>query len=255
MEQDISDILRNWSYDPERNVRKIWGEDGREKVQIRIQQGGFAGILQMDLDGRPDGRMPYGRKFALDYFAEAQKTCTHTQGEDEPFSLDREACQELFEEGACVYSRYVFLLQVGEYKRVIRDTERNMRLFRFVNTHASHAEDRIYLERWWPYIIRIHALARALLALQNQAYDEALHIVDDARQRIACLEELDVEEFRAERERSEASLGQLEERIRKQMPLSPEEELERQLAELVERESYEEAALVRDRLRALRGSR
>ena len=38
------------------------------KIQIRVDQGAFQGILQLNLDGRPDGRRPHGQDFALDYY-------------------------------------------------------------------------------------------------------------------------------------------------------------------------------------------
>ena len=57
---------------------------------------------------------------------------------------------ELFAESHQIYQRYVLLLQVGDYARVIRDTDRNMQLFRFVRTYALRAEDLNRLERWWP---------------------------------------------------------------------------------------------------------
>ena len=70
MKKDITDLLQAWTFDPEANVRRIEGEDGIEKIQVRIDQGAFQGILQLDLDGRPDGRKPYGTAVALDHFRE-----------------------------------------------------------------------------------------------------------------------------------------------------------------------------------------
>jgi hypothetical protein len=49
---DISTILRDWDFDPEGvTVRTIQGDDGREKVQLRLDLG----VMQMEMDGRPDG--------------------------------------------------------------------------------------------------------------------------------------------------------------------------------------------------------
>ena len=138
MKQDITELLNEWAFDPEANVRKIRGEDGVEKIQVRIDQGAFQGILQLDLDGRPDGRKPHGSDFALDYFRAKQERHgdpDHAEGDD--FALQPAACKELFEEGARLYERYVFLLQLKDYQRVVRDTERNMSLFRFVNRYAA----------------------------------------------------------------------------------------------------------------------
>ena len=35
-EKDIISILAEWEYDPDSNVRKIVGEDGIPKIQIRV---------------------------------------------------------------------------------------------------------------------------------------------------------------------------------------------------------------------------
>ena len=51
--------------------------------------------------------------------------------------INLSACEELFDEGARVYERYAFLLQLKDYRRVVQDTERNMVLFRFVNRYAE----------------------------------------------------------------------------------------------------------------------
>ena len=58
MSLDISDILEDWPFKPgEVNVRRIMGNDGREKLQMRIDLG----ILQMEISGRPDGKTPEGK--------------------------------------------------------------------------------------------------------------------------------------------------------------------------------------------------
>ena len=132
-----------WSFDPEANVRKISGRDGVAKIQIRVDQGAFQGILQLNLDGRPDGRRPHGQDFALDYYRDELKKYRREHGaSDKGFALDEAACRELFDEGSRLYKRYAFLIQLHEYQRVVRDTERNMVLFRFVNRYAEREEDR-----------------------------------------------------------------------------------------------------------------
>ena len=55
--EDISRILNNWEFNAEDIcARKIVGQDGREKLQVRVDLG----MLQMNLDGRPDGTRPHG---------------------------------------------------------------------------------------------------------------------------------------------------------------------------------------------------
>lgn len=250
MTPDISYILDNWVFDPEANVRKIDGEDGIEKIQVRVDQGAFQGVLQLNLDGRPDGKRPYDHDFVLEHY----EAMAGQSVDEADFGLDGEACEELFEESGRIYGRYVFLLQIKEYDRVLLDTERNMRLFRFVHRYAERAEDRDNLQKWWPYILRIHATARAMLASQQGDFDQALQILDETRRQIEGLTAIEAEEFFAERERSLEALDVLVTELTEQRPLSEREQLEQALAEAIEAEAFERAARLRDQLRELPAS-
>jgi murein L,D-transpeptidase YcbB/YkuD len=252
MRQDITGILNEWSFDPEANVRKIAGEDGVEKIQVRVDQGAFQGILQLNLDGRPDGRRPHGQDFALDHYRGTLEQHRHQhETEDEGFALDGQACKELFDEGARVYERYAFLLQLKDYQRVVRDTERNMTLFSFVNRYAEQQQDRDNLERWWPYILRINGMAKAMLAVDDDDYDRALDIVHQTGDQIGSWPEVEAEEFFVERERSEAALEELEQELMQKRPLSHQEQLERSLQEAIDSEEFERAAVLRDEIAKL----
>lgn len=249
MSHDIRHILDNWDYDPSKSYRKIMGDNGQEKVQIRVDNTAFQGVLQMELDGRPDGRQPYGYDFALDYYSQSLQRFERAHGTQRGFSLDEESCEELFDESLRIYNRYVFLLQLQDYSRVVRDTKRNMEMFRFINTYAHREQDRNKLEQWWPYIIRINATARALLVTEeNQDFDTALRIVNSAVERIVALGEVDAGEFESERERSLTALEEIKKSIREHKPLTAVEKLQSRLDEAVRNERYEDAALLRDEL-------
>ena len=127
-----------------------------------------------------------------------------------------------------------------------------MELFRFVNRYAEREEHRENLEKWWPYILRINGVARAMIAVGDQDYDSALLIVRSTRARIGTWPEVEAEEFYIERERSEAALDELEQEILQKRPLSQKEQLERRLQEAVDSEDFEKAALLRDELKKLR---
>ncbi len=252
MDKDIGELLKDWPFDPEANVRRIRGDDGVPKLQVRVDQGAFQGLLQLNLDGRPDGRRPHDAEFALDYHRSAlSRHRERHEGADAGFTLDREACRELFDESSRVYGRYVFLLQLKDYSRVIRDTERNMDLFRFVNAYAEHEDDRRNLERWWPYILRINATARAMQAADHGDFDQALAIIDEVKSRIRELAEVDAEEFQVERERSEQALDELTTDLAARRPPTRAEVLRLRLQQAVEREQFEQAAVIRDQLRRL----
>lgn len=251
MLEDIGHILRSWSYDPQNSIRKVIDSRGGEKIQVRVDQGAFQGILQMELDGRPDGKRPHNQAFALDHYKAQLKQHLAAGGLESEFSLNKEVCEEIFDESRRIYERYVFLLQIQDYNRVIRDTERNMEVFRFVNRHAEREEDRLNLERWWPYILRIHAVARVMVAAQNEDFDTALRTVREAREKINNLSDVDAEEFHVEKKRSLQALQELEEEVIQKRPLSQADKLREKLAEAVENEDFERAADLRDQIREL----
>lgn len=55
MKFDISRLLDSWEYRPGQVlVRRLKPKGGREKIQLRLDLG----VLQMDAEGRPDGKRP-----------------------------------------------------------------------------------------------------------------------------------------------------------------------------------------------------
>ena len=253
MSLDITDILKEWPYDPSSNIRRIQGDDGAAKIQIRVQEGGFSGVLQMNLDGRPDGRKPYGCDFALEYYMDLLEEHLQEGKKEKTFKLSHTSCVELFREAYSIYGRYVFLLQIGEYEQVVEDTRRNISLFSFIKKYARKPEDRANLEKWRPYILRINATARAMLSLKDGKYNEALEIIEDARLDIESLPEMEAREFQLERDRSRVAFDDLEKLVKKNKPLSDEEKLENELDRLIQKEAYERAAIVRDQINQIRG--
>jgi excinuclease UvrABC helicase subunit UvrB len=91
-----------------------------------------------------------------------------------------------------------------------------------------------------------------MLEVDRQAYDRALRLANEALQKIQALEEIDDETFTLERERSVTALRELAAQISKNRPLSELEQLEHQLRRAIERQEFEHAAQLRDRIRELR---
>ena len=156
---------------------------------------------------------------------------------------------ELFNEGVLYYYRYLHLFQMNDWARTVRDTHRNLVLFDFVRAHASREEDKLYLEQWRPYVIRINAVASAMIELAEDCHHKALDIVKTAAGKIDALPETEEETFKFERQRSLEALHDLAEQIEKTMPLTELQKLEQQLHEAVTAEHYERAAELRDRIR------
>lgn len=245
---DLRDVLRAWPYDPDRDSRLVRAPDGREILQVRTVMG----IEQYELEGRPDGERPYGRESALEYHLDRLARARVT-GEEDSFGLTREDCRELFAEGTLYYYRYLNLFQLQEWQRTARDTARNLRLFDLVHRYAHREEDRNHLEKWRPYILRINAIASAMMEIGRKDYDHATHHLHQAIERIESLPELDDDTFRFERERSLLALRELLVQLARHRPVSRIERLERELKRAVEDQAFERAAQLRDRIRALRG--
>jgi hypothetical protein len=244
---DIGQLLESWPYDADHNVRIGRGDDGREILQVRT----LMGLEQYELEGRPDGQRPHGMESALEYHLQRLDKA-RAAGQEDSFVLPHNQCVELFAEGTLFYYRYLHCFQAREWKRTLRDTTRNLRLFDFVRRYAESESDQMHLERWRPYILRMNAAAAAMLALESELFERAQVIIRGALDRLEALPELDDETFQYERKRSLLALREMAEQIQKNLPLSEHDRLEQELQQAIEQQAFERAAQLRDRLRALK---
>ncbi len=245
---DLTDLLASWPFDPEEDARIVRGDDGREILQVRTPLG----IEQMEMEGRPDGARPHGQESALEY--QLQRLAkAKAAGREADFELTARDCAELFNEGTIYYFRYLRLFQLKRWADTVRDTSRNLRVFDFVRQYAKREEDRNYLEKWRPYILRMNASAAAMMALETNDYSAALKTVRTTVERIESLTEVEDETFEFEQKRSLVALRELAGQIERNKPISELERLERQLHRTIETQAFERAAELRDRIRQLKG--
>ena len=311
MHVDLTEILSQWPFEPGKiNVRLIEGDDGEQKIQVRLDLG----ILQMELDGRPDGVRPQGQDSLLEYYesrldqtmrggeppldsesplgnedlpttgegsqadrSEAPSTAAgaaENQGEvaephmsdndsefaeDEnesgqdgtPFVLTPEDCRALREEAVQYYHRYVALLVLEDFDRVIRDTTRNLRLLDLCNEYAQAEEDRMLLEQFRPYITMMRARALASQALRDNETKAALHAIDEGIEALRHYysDQGASDEFDSSNE-VQALRGMRDSLIPK-LPVSLKSELRQRLQRAIEDENYELASILRDELKML----
>ncbi len=244
---DISRILAAWPYDPEHDARIIITEDGRSMLQVRT----LLGLEQMELDGRPDGQRPYGETTIFEHY-QKRFELEKLEGKEADFELSSKECGELFNEGTLFYFRYLRMFQLRDWARTARDTARNLRVFDFIRRYAKEQEDQLFLEKWRPYVMRVNATAESMLAMEQNAFDKALRITTAAMEKIQDLEDIEDETFAFEKQRALGVLGELVATISKSRPVSNVERMERELREAIERQDFERAAVLRDRLRDLR---
>ena len=249
MPKDISDILEGWEYDPyEINVRLVQGKDGREKIQLRLDLG----LLQMELDGRPDGKHPFKMDSLFDYYRKLEKKSIAKFGNADHFKLDLDDLLKLQQESLQYYHRYLCLFQLEDFERAERDTARNLDVIDFVIRYGDNDDDVWNLVQYWPYIKMMNTRARAALKLQHKEYDEALSIIKEG------IEEIRDYYLSNEIEESDDDISEISflenwaDSIMDSRPLTSRQKLELQLERAINKQEFEEAAKIRDKLRTMR---
>ncbi|MHB9028522.1 MAG: UvrB/UvrC motif-containing protein [Candidatus Latescibacterota bacterium] len=247
MSEDIGHILKDWRYDPEEDitVRIVRGDDSRPKIQMRIEMG----IMQMEIDGHPVGDRPQGEESWLDYFERRQREFEASKVDDY-FSLDEDDSRKLRREGVQYYYRYLSLMKLEDYPRVIRDTDRNLRLFAFVKKYAAGELDRWALDQYRPYVIMMNTRARSSLILKDDpagGIDQAIELFDIGIGNIlAFYNEYGI----ASEIENSMELSILKSLKREFLRLRPQAvPLDEQLTQAIREERFEDAAKLRDRIR------
>jgi hypothetical protein len=243
--RDISYLLRQWPFESEEfQVRSIVGDGGRELIQVRLDLG----LIQMELAGRPDGALPDGFESLLEKFTHlAEEATAKGQG----YKLNHDDCALLMREGVQYYYRYYAAFHLKRFEVVIRDTERNLRLFDFVVEHATRKRDKLLFDQYRPYVTMMRSRAMAFQFLEKDDYRAALESVDEGIVAIrSFLRKYDHQEGETQCSELEFLLRWREE-LEKEKPKGPVDELRQQLDLAVSVEDYEEAAKLRDQIQRL----
>lgn len=247
MSDDIGHILRSWPMgdDDEVTVRLVEGDDGNKKIQMRIDMG----IIQLHRDGHPAEERPYGFESWLEYY-EYKIQASEKKVIDEFFSLNSDDVKLLQREGTQYYYRYLSLMKLNDYQRVVRDTSRNLRLFAFVKRYADREADRWMLDQYRPYVIMMHTQAKASVILESGGTETAIRVVEECDRGIR-----EITEFYREYDLNDQADDSLEltiiRTLRAQFARESPEPLESQLNRAIDDERFEDAARIRDEIRRL----
>lgn len=247
MLEDLDPLLHQWPYESGTiQVRTVQGSDGKTKVQLRLDLG----ILQMESDGRPDGQTPFGCESLLEHY---EKLALRFENEDREhsFKLNSDDCLKLQQEGIQYYHRYLAFFQLQNFNAVIRDTQRNLRLFDFVARYAEKAELANMFQHFRPYVLMMLTRARGMMALHANDYPRAIKHIEWGVQEIKNFLQ---EHYPPELIEQNAELAFLQnwmQEVTEERPLTPKEKLHQQMLDAVEKEDYERAARLRDALKEL----
>ena len=225
-------------------MRRIEAADGREVLQMRVDLG----LLQIEMEGRPDGSRPHGAETFLDYLVNLA-IC-----DGEAFQLTENDCVEVDREFMQFYNRRTCWLALNEYRLAVRDADHNLALMDFV---AAHAADKSWLEaheQYRPFILFQRTQAAALDELEHGGAESAIEQFNEGIDRLrGCLQpgENESEEDEPQHEEIVTRLIEIREAMRKQYDVG--QTLSEQLDEAVALEQYELAANLRDQI-ARRGN-
>ena len=246
-------MLEGWDYDPDKiSVRIVPGEDGRDKLQLRLDLG----LMQMEFDGRPDGKRIEGCASWLEYYQQLQGKHDKRHPDGPPFLLESDDCQRLLREGVQFYHRYISFWHLERFELCARDTNRNLKLLSFVREYARETKDKLQFDQWRPYVTMMHARAVATPLVALRDFRAALGAIDAGIEAIRAFlreyEQPDDGENCGElqfllRWREEVA-GQ-EENREVDPPYNPIVQLKADLEAAVREERFEDAARLRDTLR------
>ena len=234
---DLTPWLREWPWRPGNlDVRAIQAADGRSLIQVRLELG----LIQMEADGRPDGLAYRDAPSALAWFSSHGTV-----------RLDAAAVQDLASEMAQRRQRAVACAALQDWPRARRDALDNMQALDLVAERSERAEDRGRLENWRVHELAMQARAEASLAMAVGRRDLARRAIEAG---LAAVQRACAATGPREVPQIDMLLGLLD-ALTLKLPSSERSELERRLQAAVAAENFELAAILRDELRLLGGSR
>lgn len=244
MSLDLNDLLREWPHEPGKlKVRKILGTDGKEKIQLRIDLG----LIQMETSGRPDGQRPHNCESLFEWHVGRAR---RTEKRGGSYTLSPEDVSDVQHESIQYYHRYISLFQLGDYAGVLRDTQRNLDLFEFVDAHAP-AELSEMIEQHTPYVLMMNTRAKASIEIEREDFARAVRIIQRGMAKIRAFYEKNGVSESADASPEVSFLAEWLEDVQGRQPLSKLEKMRREMDRAIETEAYERAAELRDAIRAI----
>jgi hypothetical protein len=256
MRRDLDDVIQGWPYDPEPGehlAREVRARDGRTVLQVRIELG----VLQLEVIGRPDGLRPHGFVTYLDYLRHsAASRGLAPGGKSPPWAMSAHQCAEADREFIQFYHRRIAWLALRRHDKAIQDADHTLALMDFVRRHGTE-EEYIASHEQFRGIVLFHRTEAAIaLGLERHRPEEAIDALRDGIERLTTHQRTWWDEHDPADSPNPELVEKLlafEHEIRKKFTVD--KTLREQLDEAVAREDYEQAARLRDQIRAQRRAR
>lgn len=233
----IDHILDGWPHQAgSLQVRILDLGEPNAVVQVRMDMG----LVQMALEGRPDGRKA----------GESETALAREQAHEEPLSA--EACNALRDEANMYHQRAVALFAAEQFARASADCRHALDAAGLMRQRAAKGEDRHNAAGPIPGLIVLRVRADATAAVRARDPRGALAAIDAGMQELrrAFSDRGQVGQF--ERSAECAILRAMREMLVPKLPASQRAELEERLRAAVLSENYELAAILRNELRQIR---
>ena len=241
MNRHIDNALEGWEFQPGVvQARLVHGSDQRQLIQMRVD----VGILQMETQGRPDGKRPHGFATYYDYL---QHESRQADRRGKAFSLEDEHCQEADREFVQFYHRRISWLALRNYGKAVADADHTLAFMDFIKKHSPNEDYTQAHEQYRGFVTFQRTQGAAALALEQHNPEAAIDQVRDGLARLKTFfASFDAEE-QMEEDGMVQHLRKIESSLREQHGISA--TLQEQLDKAVANEDYEEAARLRDVMR------
>ncbi len=235
--KDIDDLLAGWPYQPgEVMARVVEAADGREVLQMRIDMG----VLQMAVEGRPDGAHPQGAETYYDFLL----SLVAQEGDD--FELSADQCAEADREFVQFYHRRICWMALRKFREAARDADHTLAFMDFVKRHSPDEDWTVSHEQYRPFVMFHRVQACALAELEERGPEAAISEINSGLEKFrAVFQEYDAEE-KFDDDALVRQLRELQASLREHYRVG--RTLDEQLADAVATEQFELAAQLRDEI-------
>ena len=158
----------------------------------------------------------------------------------------------LREEAELFYRRYVAMMVLEDFDRVVRDTSRNLRMLDLCRDHAQSDKDRTMLEQFRPYIVMVRTRALASQALRDNEPKAAILALDEGLDNLRHYFNEAGRPQGFDKSTEVQILQGMRDQLVPKLPISQKTELRQRLAKAIADENYELAAILRDELKQLK---